>query len=142
MIALAERATETLVRSRMAEAVQLRDAAIELVQARGEWTEDSNGELREECFSERHGMFTGRRGVVVDSDGLSICHLAYPVSDEDEMDDSKKVFGIELWDADHEFLSVVWNDDKVRINSFLRGDWEDKLLAHQNKHRQQRDLTN
>src|SRR5258708_18447893 len=106
MIGLADHATKAPPpkRNRMAAAIELRDAAIKLVQANGEWKP----------------FATNIRVMQFDCDSLCVWYSEFPWH-----------FGIDVWDERPErrkMLNVQWNDSRVEIISFRRGGWEGDLL--------------
>jgi hypothetical protein len=104
MIGLAGHVTKTPTpkSNRLAEAVQLRDAAIKLVQANGEW--------------KPFGADT--RVMQFDGDNLSVWYSVFPFG-----------FGIDIWDGSRKVLNVQWTDAGVDLISFRRGDWESKIVS-------------
>jgi hypothetical protein len=84
---------------------QLRDAAIKIVQQKGEW-KPFGADVRVMQF---------------ECDKLSIWYTALPYG-----------FGVDIWDAGSKVLNVQWNDAGVSVISFRRGDWESEVLEAYN----------
>jgi hypothetical protein len=91
----------TSILNRMAEVVQLRDAAVNLAKEKGDW----------KIFGPNItvGQF--------DNDILSVWYSLFP-----------HCFGIDVWERDRKVLNVQWTDAGVDIVTFKRGDWENRLI--------------
>lgn len=109
--------------TRSERAMQMRDAAISIVNACGSWKEARVGEGCLRILSADSGDFrivyrTPFQKVPRSTGSYEAALIASP-----------NAYGLDVWGKDGKVLNLEWNDDQdIDIRTFKRGDWEQGFL--------------